>query len=207
MNVKLVHVFICLLLLSCKQNGRKLPYYASSNFTPIWEIPNKDSFHSIRPFQLIDQQGKPFTEKNIENKICIVDFFFTACPGICPKMTNNLAELQDTFKTDENILLLSHSVTPEQDSVSVLAKYSIIKKVQYHKWRLLTGTKSEIYDLGRRYYFVEEDLGEKRDSSIFLHTENFVLIDKHRRIRGIYNGIDKSSIPSIIKDIEVLEKE
>ncbi|MFP5041732.1 SCO family protein [Parasediminibacterium sp. JCM 36343] len=207
MNLRYVIFFVCLALLSCKEKGRKLPYYNTSDFTPVWKIADKDNFHAIRPFHLIDQQGKSFTEKDIENKICIVDFFFTSCPGICPKMTNNMSLLQDKFKADGNILLLSHSVTPLEDSVSVLAEYAKHKNVQYYKWRLLTGEKAEIYDLGRKYYFVEEDLGEKRDSSVFLHTENFVLIDKNRRIRGIYNGIDKTSIPSLIEDIEALEKE
>lgn len=207
MNIKYVFFLICLLLISCKEKARKLPYYNTSDFTPVWEIPNKESFHKIRPFRLIDQQGEIFTEKDMENKICVVDFFFTSCPGICPKMTDNLSVLQDKFMADENILLLSHSVIPHQDSVPVLSEYAKYKNVLYNKWRLLTGEKTEIYDLGRKYYFVEEDLGEKSDTSIFLHTENFVLIDKDRRIRGIYNGIDKSSLPSLIEDIEALQQE
>ena len=207
MKFKYVVIMIGLMALSCKEKVRKLPYYNTSDFTPIWEIDNKEDFHKIRPFHLIDQQGKTFTEKDIEDKICVVDFFFTSCPGICPKMTNNMSLLQSQFLHDESVLLLSHSVTPDTDSVPVLAAYAKDKKVQYTKWKLLTGNKSEIYDLGRKYYFVEEDLGEKRDTSIFLHTENFVLIDKNRIIRGIYNGIDKSSIPSLIEDIEALEKE
>lgn len=207
MNIKVIIIFICLILISCKEKARKLPYYSTSDFTPIWEINNKENFHKIRAFNLIDQHGKAFTEKNIDNKICVVDFIFTSCAGICPKMTTNMLLLQDKFLKDENILLLTHSVTPENDSVSVLAAYAKHKNIQYNRWRLLTGEKSEIYDLGRKYYFVEEDLGEKRDSSIFLHTENLVLIDKDKRIRGIYNGIDKSSISTLIDDIEALEKE
>ena len=207
MNIKYVILFICLILISCGERARKLPYYNTSDFTPIWKINDKENFHKIRAFNLIDQYGKTFTEKNIDNKICVVDFIFTSCPGICPKMTLNMSLLQDKFIKDENILLLSHSVTPEKDSVSVLAEYAKRKNVQYNKWRLLTGKKSEIYDLGRKYYFVEEDLGEKKDSSIFLHTENFILIDKDKRIRGIYNGIDKSSIAALIVDIEALKKE
>lgn len=207
MNTKCLIFYFCLLLISCKDKGRKLPYYNTSDFTPVWGITNADNFHKIRPFNLIDQQGKVFTEKNIENKICVADFFFTSCPGICPKMTANMSLLQNQFIENEDILLLSHSVTPENDSVGVLAEYAKHNNVQYSKWRLLTGKKAEIYNLGRKYYFVEEDLGETRDSSVFLHTENFVLIDKNRIIRGIYNGLDQSSLESLIEDIKVLEKE
>jgi protein SCO1 len=198
---------LCLLLSSCKEAGRQLPYYNTSDFTPVWKLPTDTAFHKIRPFSLIDQKGQVFTEKNIENKICIVDFFFTICPGICPKMTKNMSVLQTCFMKDEQVLLLSHSVTPEKDSVAVLANYAKEKEVAYHKWKLLTGKKDEIYNLGRKYYFVEEDLGENRDVNIFLHTENFVLIDKNRVIRGIYNGLDEHSINALIEDIKVLENE
>jgi protein SCO1 len=200
-------VFVCLILVSCKEKGRKLPYYNTSDFTPVWELPSGSGFHKIRPFSLIDQKGQVFTENNIEDKICVVDFFFTICPGICPKMTKNMSVLQEKFMKDDEVLLLSHSVTPQRDSVSVLAAYAKRKNVNYDKWKLLTGTKDEIYNLGRKYYFVEEDLGENRDVNVFLHTENFVLIDKNRMIRGIYNGLDDNSINALIEDIEELEKE
>jgi protein SCO1 len=200
-------VLVCLILVSCREKSRKLPYYDTSDFTPVWELPTNSDFHKIRQFSLIDQRGQVFTEKNIEDKICVVDFFFTVCPGICPKMTKNMSVLQDKFMKDDDVLLLSHSVTPQKDSVSVLAAYAKRKNVNYNKWRLLTGTKEEIYNLGRKYYFIEEDLGEKRDINIFLHTENFVLIDKNRMIRGIYNGLNDNSINAIIADIKELEKE
>lgn len=207
MKAKYILLFLGLILVSCKDETRKLPYYNTSDFTPVWEIPSDDSFHKIRPFKLIDQEGNVFTEKNLENKICVVDFFFTSCPGICPKMANSMSVLQKKFINDDNIMLLSHSVTPVQDSVAVLAKYAQKNKITYSKWRLLTGSKEEIYNLGRKFYFVEEDLGENKDSSIFLHTENFVLIDKNRLIRGIYNSLDPTSMASLVEDIKVLAKE
>lgn len=207
MKAKYILLVLGLILVSCKDETRKLPYYNTSNFTPVWEIPSEERFHKIRPFKLIDQEGNVFTEKNLENKICVVDFFFTSCPGICPKMANSMSVLQKKFINDDNIMLLSHSVTPVQDSVAVLAKYAQKNKITYSKWRLLTGSKEEIYNLGRKFYFVEEDLGENKDSSIFLHTENFVLIDKNRLIRGIYNSLDPTSMASLVEDIKVLEKE
>jgi protein SCO1 len=198
---------IGLVLFSCKEKARKLPYYDTSDFTPIWQLPKDTTFHRIRNFSLLDQKGQVFTEKNIENKICVVNFIFTICPGICPKMTENMSVLQAKFLNDEAVLLLSHSVTPQKDSVAVLAAYALRKKVDYSKWKLLTGQKEEIYNLGRKYYFVEEDLGENRDTNVFLHTENFILIDKNRMIRGIYNGLDPNSIEALAKDIKVLEEE
>lgn len=209
MKIKLLIIATSLLLLSCKdkEHVRKLPYYNTSDFTPVWELPTEGTFHNIRAFNLTDQEGNAFTEKNMDGKIAVVDFFFTSCPGICPKMTNSMSLLQKEFLNDDTILLISHSVTPVQDSVAVLADYAAKKKIQYPKWKLLTGTKEEIYSLGRKSYFVEEDLGENKDTSIFLHTENFVLVDKNRIIRGIYNSLDPTSMASLSEDIMVLEKE
>ena len=186
---------------------RKLPYYNTSDFTPHFETQVSNDFHKIPPFQLTSHTGSVFTEKNMERKICVADFFFSTCPGICPRMTRNMKVLQDTFLNDTNIQLISHSVTPETDDVARLQAFAQFHKVNANKWLLLTGDKNEIYTLGRQYYFVEEDLGEKRDTSVFLHTENFVLTDKHRHIRGIYNGLSLPAIQNLIEDIRTLEKE
>ncbi len=199
---------IIIVLFSCKENRRKLPYYNTADFTPNWEIKNVDTFHSIRKFNLTDQDANAFTEKDIDGKIIVADFFFTSCPGICPKMAVSMGDLQKEFLTDNDILLISHSVTPAKDSVPVLKRYAETKKVDYKKWRLLTGNKDEIYNLGRKYYFVEEDLGAvNSDTSIFLHTENFVLLDKTRHIRGIYNSLDNNSMAALKNDIKELKKE
>ncbi len=202
-------LIICLVvMISCDKAERKLPYYNTADFTPTWELPTDgDQFHQIRPFNLINQENEKFTEADIKGKICVVDFFFTSCPGICPKMANSMIDLQNEFLEDDNLLLLSHSVTPDYDSVPVLKQYAIKKGVDFKRWKLLTGTRNEIYDLGRKYYFVEEDEGLLREEDYFLHTENFVLIDKQRHIRGIYNGIDPNSIQALIADIKVLELE
>jgi protein SCO1 len=200
-------ILFIFLIISCKENEKHLPYYDTPNFTPKWEMTNENTFHKIRPFKLINQENQSFTEKDIEGKICVADFFFTTCPGICPKLATSMTTLQTAFLNDDEILLLSHTVTPEKDSVPVLKKYAEKKNVEYKRWKLLTGKQSEIYDLGRRYYFVEEDLGVNSDSTVFLHTENFVLVDKNRHIRGIYNGLDPNSIENLIRDIKVLKTE
>lgn len=196
------------ILVACEQpQGRKLPYYNTSDFTPHFDKEVPDNFHHIRPFNLTAHTGQAFTEKNMDGKICVANFFFTTCPGICPRMTTNMKVLQDTFLVDKNIQLISHSVTPDKDNVARLQAFAKSKKVDATKWLLLTGRKDEIYNLGRKFYFVEEDLGEKREDDIFLHTENFVLTDKKRHIRGIYNGLNRSAMQNLIADIRALEKE
>jgi protein SCO1 len=200
-------LLLSLFVLGCNKESRQLPYYNSADFTPRWELPAGETFHQIRPFSLINQTNEAFTEKDIEGKICVVDFFFTSCPGICPKLATSMSGLQKEFENDNDILLLSHTVMPERDSVPVLKKYAEKHRVNFNRWKLLTGSRSDIYDLGRKYYFVEEDLGENSDSTVFLHTENFVLIDKDRHIRGIYNGLDPASMQSLRNDIQALKSE
>jgi protein SCO1/2 len=195
------------LLISCKNKSITLPYYDTPDFTPKWEMPDNKTFHQIRPFTLLNQENELFTERNIEDKICVADFFFTSCPGICPKMTKSMGDIQKEFMNDDEVMLLSHSVNPEKDSVPVLQIYARDVNVNYNRWKLLTGNKDEIYDLGRKYYFVEEDEGIRKGNDVFLHTENFILIDKQRHIRGIYNGLDPNSIDNLIKDIRILKEE
>ena len=186
----------------------KLPYYNEATFTPIWfetEANVPDDFHQIPDFSLWNQNGRSITEKDIDGKIFVTDFFFTSCPGICPKMTTNMSIIQEAFLGDEEVLLLSHSVTPEYDSIPILKSYADMKGVVDNKWHLLTGNREEIYDLGRNQYFVEEDLGLAKDPDDFIHTENFVLIDGTRRIRGIYNGLNKTAVNQLIADIKTLK--
>lgn len=193
-----------------KSRVEKLPFYNEATFTPHWISPNDkmlDTFHRISPFSLTNQEGRNVTEETFKNKIYVVDFFFTICPGICPKMTANMMVLQDEFLKDDDVLLMSHSVTPGRDSVPVLKQYAESEGILSHKWHLVTGTQQEIYKLGRKDYFVEEDLGLNKKEDEFLHTENFVLIDKNRHIRGIYNGLNKTSVNQLIADIITLKKE
>ena len=188
----------------------QLPYYNEATFTPNWLVYNErkmNGFHKIPSFSLVNQLGQTITEKTFEDKIYIADFFFTSCPGICPKMTANMKVLQDTFMNDADILLLSHSVTPETDSVAILKRYAVAKGVMDNKWHLVTGDRKQIYDLGRQFYFAEEDLGKEKTDADFLHTENFILIDKNKHIRGIYNGLNKTAIEQLIADVRTLQKE
>ncbi len=182
------------------------PYYSEATFMPQWldgeAVP--DSFHQIPTFSLTNQLGDPVTEATVAGKVFVVDFFFTACPGICPRMTDNMSLVQQAFADDDGVLLLSHSVTPEYDSVAVLQRYAEEKGVIAGKWHLLTGNRDEIYSLGRNAYFVEEDLGLEKAPYDFIHTENFVVVDQQRHIRGIYNGLDPAAIGQLIADVRTL---
>ncbi|MEO9802440.1 MAG: SCO family protein [Reichenbachiella sp.] len=183
-----------------------LPFYDEATYTPQWINPTEvaDDFHQIPSFSLTNQQGQQITEKHLDDKITVVDFFFTTCPGICPKMTNNMLLVQEAFAEEETLQILSHSVTPDYDDVDVLKIYAEAKGVKNERWHLLTGEQSTIYDLGRNHYFIEEDLGLEKDPEDFIHTENFVLIDQNRRIRGIYNGLSKTAISQLIADAKTL---
>lgn len=206
-----------LLWASCSEQNQekdsrveRLPYYSEASFTPQWLSPQDPvltDFHQIPAFSLLNQEGDTITEESITGKIYVADFFFSTCPGICPKMTKNMTMVQEAFLEDEEIMLLSHSVMPSWDSVPVLKAYAEEHGVNSQKWHLLTGDMEEIYNLGRAEYFVEEDLGFEKSSDDFLHTENFVLIDKQRHIRGIYNGLNKNSVQQLIADIRTLKQE
>ncbi|WP_339793117.1 SCO family protein [uncultured Imperialibacter sp.] len=187
----------------------ELPYYEEATFTPKWfdspaQLPT--DFHQVPAFALVNQLGDTITEKDMAGKIYVIDFFFTTCPGICPKLTGNMALVQEAFLEDDQVLLLSHSVTPDYDSVAVLKEYADVKGVVEGKWHLLTGDRDQIYNLGRNAYFVEEDLGLEKDPDDFIHTENLVLVDGSRHIRGIYNGLNKAAISQLMADIKTLIK-
>lgn len=196
-------------LAACQpQKKVDLPYYKDPSFTPYWlkkGDKNIADFHAIPAFELINQDGDTIRKEDFLGKLYVADFFFTRCPGICPKMTENMKRIQDAFLFDDGVLLISHSVTPQQDSVSVLQRYAIEKGAVSGKWHLVTGDRELIYTLGRKAYFVEEDLGLEKKASDFIHTENFILIDGDGHIRGIYNGLNSTAVQQLIKDIKQLK--
>jgi len=163
-------------------------------------------FHKIDDFSLVNQNNEVVSNETFDGKIYVADFFFTTCPGICPIMKENMITLQNEFINDDNVLLLSHTVTPEIDSVSVLKKYSQEKGVIDSKWNMVTGDKKQIYNLARKSYLVAEDI-ESPIQYDMIHTENFVLVDSKRRIRGFYDGTDNDAMDNLISDIKILKKE
>ncbi|MEH6680827.1 MAG: SCO family protein [Sediminicola sp.] len=162
-------------------------------------------YHTIADFSLTNQNGETITQNTYRDKIYIADFFFTTCPTICPIMTQNMGELQKELIDDPDVLLLSHSVTPEMDSVPQLKKYAIEKGVVDKKWNLVTGPKKEIYELARKSYLAVKTDGDGGPYDM-IHTENFILVDRERRIRGFYDGTDEGEMQRLLKDLRLLQE-
>jgi protein SCO1/2 len=162
--------------------------------------------HKVKDFKLVNQNGDTITQKDYKDKIYVADFFFTTCQSFCIDMAKSMQTLQNEFEDDKDILLLSHSVTPEIDDVAQLKKYALEKGVIDSKWNLVTGDKKQIYNLARKEYLASktEGNGGKYD---LVHTENFVLVDKEKRIRGFYDGTNPEEIEQLIEDIDILRLE
>ncbi|MGB1312287.1 SCO family protein [Bizionia paragorgiae] len=163
-------------------------------------------YHKIADFSLTNQNGKTITQEDYKDKIYVADFFFTTCQTICPIMTDHMREIQKEISNDDEVMLLSHSVTPEIDDVAQLKKYAISKGVNDNKWNLVTGDKKHIYELARKSYLAVQTVGDG-DEYDMIHTENFMLIDKKRQIRGFYDGTDPEAIANLIEDIKKLKRE
>lgn len=217
-NVKMYQTFFIIissiLLIGCKDKSNmqgKLPYYNGPDFTPIFlkESSEVDRLitHSISNFSFLNQDSIFITQKEIENKIHIANFIFTSCGAICPIMTRNMKIVSDSLGKDNEIVLLSFSVTPWIDQPHILNQYKEKYNIKNLNWHFLTGDKTSIYTLARKSYFAEEDIGFSKSSSEFLHTEHFILVDKKKRIRGIYNGTLTLEMHHLISDIITLKKE
>ena len=198
-------------LSSCKQSkgigSSGLPYYNTPDFTPVWlsseEAANKITHH-VGQFSFTNQNGKAVNTDDIKGKIHVANFFFSSCGSICPKMTENFRRLQQRFIDNDDVLLLSFSVTPWIDSVPRLQLFAQKNKVNSRKWHLLTGNKADIYRIARQSYFAEEETGLTKDSTEFLHTEHFLLVDQAGKLRGIYNGTLALETERLMDDIDLL---
>ena len=180
---------------------KALPFYANATFTPSWNV--KEA-HRVGDFRFIDQSGRPFEARHLDNKITVVSFFYTTCNGICASNTQNLGWLQKRMARHPRVQLASHSVTG--DSVAALARYARTNGVDGRRWRLLTGNLRDIDAVMRTAYFTYPagDVGPKREA---MHTENLLLIDGQRRIRGVYRGTLRLDVEALARDIEQLEAE
>ena len=204
-----ISVIILFLFYDALNIDKKLPIYhpAMVNYELVDNsIQHVKKYHKIAPFSLINQNGKIITEKVYLNKIYVADFFFTTCPSICPKMTENMRLIQEAFRDDNQIQLVSFSVTPKTDSVAQLKKYAIEKGVLDSKWNLLTGDKKLIYNLARKSFLAAKNDGDGGPHDM-IHTENFVLIDPDKRIRGFYDGTNTLAMETLLLDIKTLQKE
>ena len=187
---------------------KTLPIYSPRDINPelvdstVQHIGND---HKIADFAFTNQNRKIITQKDYDNTIYVADFFFTTCPTICPKMTDNMVWLQNQLKNNPEVKLLSFSVTPDIDTPEVLKKYALEKGVDDSHWNLVTGDKKDIYYLARKSYLAVKT-GKQEELYDMVHTENFILVDKNKRIRGFYDGtnLDKPTDDPKTKNMKQL---
>ena len=194
------------LFYSALKPNKTLPIYNPADVNPELvdtTVQYISKYHTIADFSFVNQNGKVITQKDYEGKIYVADFFFTTCGSICPKMTTNLVDVQKAIQNNPKVMLLSHTVFPETDSVPVLKAYAMKHGVIDAKWNLVTGDKKEIYSMARKSYLAVK-LGKPEELYDMVHTENFVLVDQKRRVRGFYDGTKKEDIQRLIEDINWL---
>ena len=194
------------LFYSALKPKKTLPIFNPSDVNPELvdsTVQYISKYHKIADFSFVNQNGKTITQKDYEGKVYVADFFFTTCGSICPKMTTNLVEVQKAIVNNPKVMLLSHTVFPETDSVPVLKAYAIKNGVIDSKWNLVTGDKKEIYSMARKSYLAVK-LGRPEQLYDMVHTENFVLVDQKKRVRGFYDGTKKEDIQKLISDIDYL---
>lgn len=205
-------LFLFCFVFNCKPDNKQnekniktnyLPYFNTPELTPDWTYKG----HKVPSFSFKNQNNKTITNEHYNGKIQIADFFFTTCPGICPKLTKNMHSIQEYYKSDSNIRLVSFSVMPWVDKVEQLKNYSIANKIDSSKWDLLTGDKDKIYDLARNGYFADENYYKNQNKSEFIHTENFILVDHNGYIRGVYNGTIEFDVKRLKRHISILKRE
>ncbi|WP_420577190.1 SCO family protein [Ekhidna sp.] len=186
----------------------ELPFYSEETFSAEWideGDPRYANIHTISDFEFVNQEGEKVTNETFDGKVYVANFFFTLCPTVCPKMEANLSLVQEEFKGNDQVKILSHTVMPWADSVDRLKEYAIQNEINSDQWHLVTGEQEELYKMGRLAYFADEGFGKGvTELDDFLHTENIVLVDQKRRIRGIYNGTLKLEMQRMMEDIRYL---
>lgn len=205
----ILSVLIVSIMYSILKPKQVLPVYQPDMFDTVLvdsTIQEVRKYHKIADFKLVNQNGDTITQDQYHDKIYVADFFFTTCQTICPIMTDHMREIQNKIEGDDEIKLLSHTVTPEIDSVPQLKKYAKRKGINDEKWNLVTGDKRQIYELARKSYLVVKTNGDGGPYDM-IHTENFVLVDKNKQIRGLYDGTNKEEIDRLLGDIEILKSE
>lgn len=181
---------------------RTLPYFGPKSALKV----NDTLYHQVADFSFTNQDGKVITEDFIKGKIYVTDYFFTTCQSICPVMSNNLVKVYKAFEKDPSVLILSHTVDPETDTVAQMKQYALRHGVNDQRWQFLTGNKKSLYEQARKSYLLNAEEGDGGEED-FIHTQNFALIDKDRHIRGFYDGTDSLEIQRLITEIKVLQNE
>jgi protein SCO1/2 len=203
-GVFVVSVFVAYSIL---KKDKSLPVYQPGDINPalVDESVRNNQDHHVLPFDLINQNGERITQEKYEGKIYVACFFFARCVTLCPELSKQFYRLQEYYGEQEEPLLISHSVTPQADSVSVLRAYADRFKVDDQRWDLVTGEKQHIYELARKSYFAVLDEGDGGMQD-FIHTENFILVDREGRLRGFYDGTSTEEVNKLILDIEILQQ-
>ena len=182
---------------------RTLPYFGKKNYNVTF---SDTTYHTVKPFCFKNQFNENVTEQTTSNKIYVTDFFFTTCESICPIMSTELERVYKAFYNNPNFLILSHTVVPEVDSVSVMLKYAKLHGVNNKQWLFLTGSKKDLYTMARTSYLLNNEVGNG-DEDDFIHTQNFALVDYDKHLRGFYDGTDSAEVSRLIIDINLLLKE
>lgn len=204
--IALLSALIVFLFYRALTPKKTLPIYSPADVNPELVdslVEHIKINHKIADWEFTNQNGKKISHKEYENKIYVADFFFTTCPTICPTMTDNMVWLQDQIKDFPDVMLLSHSVTPDIDTPEVLKQYAVEKGVNDSVWNLVTGNKKDIFYIARQSYLAVKT-GSPDELYDMVHTENFILVDKKRRIRGFYDGTKKEDMQKLLEDISFL---
>ncbi len=173
-----------------------IPGYGKKHFPPI---------SYVRPFSFINQDGQRFTEKDVAGKVYVAEFFYTTCPGICPRMNNNMKKVYEYFKNEKDFLILSHTCKPEEDSAAQLKRYAESLGVNTGKWIFLTGRKDSLYTMARISYTVDDPANNFRnEKDAFLHTQHWALVDRNGDVKKIYDGLQMDEVEDLIRDAEKL---
>ena len=206
--VSIFSIVTLFLFYSALKPSKTLPIYNPADVNPELvdsTVQYVSKYHTIADFSFTNQNGKIVTQKDYEGKIYVADFFFTTCGSICPKMTTNLVDVQKAIKNNPKVMLISHTVFPETDSVPALKAYAQKYGVIDAKWNLVTGDKKDIYTMARKSYLAVK-MGKPEELFDMVHTENFVLVDQKRRVRGFYDGTKKEDVERLINDIDWLSE-
>ena len=182
-------------------------YAALSAIIPGFNEKKVPPISYVRPFSFTDQYGKAFTNQNVAGKVYVVEYFFTTCKGICPRMNNNMKKVFDRFKGEKDFLILSHTCDPEIDSVPVLKRYSDSIGATSTNWIFLTGRKDSLYNMARVSYAIDDPQDKLADNTAFLHTQYWAVVNKKGEVVKIYDGLEQNAVTELMEEVEKLLKD
>ena len=205
-NYLLVICLACLILTSCDTGKKKLPIFGERDWTTKTvngEQITDTIYHTIPGFKFVNQKGDTVTEKITEGKVYVADFFFTSCPTICPVMKKQMVKVYNEFKTNPDVLLISHTIDPEHDTPQVQKQFADDLDVSAAQWQFLTGPKEKIYEIGQQSYMSTAKADSTAEGG-FIHSGAFILVDKEKHVRGMYDGTTEEGTQRLIADLKVL---